>query len=377
MRRLPYLGIMLYVLCVFLIAYPQRVFAQAPPAVSQDTYYKARVEKIIDSGVSVSNGIEIPYQHVQVTVLDSTLKGRSLTIDHGTIFTIDKSKFVLPGQTVVVVQTNGPNSEPIYQIIDVYRLDALIPFLVLFAFAVIFLSRWRGVGSLIGMGISLLIIARFIVPRIMTGGDPLTISIVGCLMIMTMTIYLAHGFSYQTTVALTATFLTLILTGLLSVLLVKFSHLTGLGSDDAYSLKLGVTAMTNFKGLLLGGILIGALGVLDDVTTGLTASLFELNKANNSLSFSKLVQAGMRIGKEHVSSLVNTLVLAYAGTSLPIFIILITNTNNYPLWSTLNSEMIVEEIVRTLSGSFGLILAVPLTTILAAWYVTNQKLTKK
>lgn len=373
MRRLPYLGIVLYVISVSLITNPPQVSAQALPATSQDTYYKARVEKIIDSGSFVSNGIEIPYQHVQATVLDGALKGRSLAIDHGTIFTIDKSKFVFPGQTVVVVQTNGPNSEPIYQIIDVYRLDALIPFLVLFAFAVIFLSQWRGVGSLVGMAISLLVIARFIVPQIMTGHDPLTISIAGCLMIMTVTVYLAHGFSYQTTVALTATFFTLTLTGLLSVLLVKFSHLTGLGSDDAYSLKLGVTAMTNFKGLLLGGILIGALGVLDDVTTGLTASLFEIHKANNSLSFSKLVQAGLRIGREHVSSLVNTLVLAYAGTSLPIFIILITNTNNYPLWSTLNSEMIVEEIVRTLSGSFGLILAVPLTTILAAWYLSNKK----
>jgi uncharacterized membrane protein len=226
------------------------------------------------------------------------------------------------------------------------------------------------------MAISLLVIAKFIVPQILAGNDPLIISIIGCLFIMVVTIYLAHGFSRQTTVALAATFVTLVITGSISIILVKLMHLSGLGSEDAYSLKLGPTALINFKGLLLGGILIGALGVLDDVTTGLTASLFELNRANTKLSFTELIRAGLRVGREHVSSLVNTLVLAYAGASLPIFIILITNPNNYPLWSTLNSEMVIEEIVRTLSGSIGLITAVPLTTLFAAWYLTAAKRTQ-
>jgi len=347
------------------------VSAQEP--FRQDTYHKARVEAVLEEGSRSINGLELPYQIVRVTMLDGALKDREITIDHGTIFTIDKAKFVRPGQTVVVVQTLGPDSQFLYQIIDVYRLDSLIPFLLLFVISVIILSQWRGVGSIVGMAISLLVIAKFIVPQILAGNDPLIISIVGCLFIMVVTIYLAHGFSRQTTVALVSTFITLIITGSISIVLVKLMHLTGLGTDDAYSLKLGASAIINFKGLLLGGILIGALGVLDDVTTGLTASMFELKKANTGLSFIQLANAGLRVGREHVSSLVNTLVLAYAGASLPIFIILITNPNNYPLWSTLNSEMAVEEIVRTLSGSIGLITAVPLTTILAAWYLTAAK----
>lgn len=338
----------------------------------QDSYYKARVEQIIEEGSKDANGVTVPYQIVQIEILDGNLRGKEFTIDHGTIFSIEKDKFVKPGQPVVVVRTTGPDLSPVFQIIDSYRLPTLLPFLIAFAVAVVLLSGWRGIGSMIGMAVSVIVIVQFIVPQILAGNDPLIISIAGSMCIMLTTIYLAHGFSLQTSIALVSTLLTLLFTGGLSVLLVKATHLTGLGSEDAYSLKLGLTTIVNFKGLLLGGILIGALGVLDDVTTGLTASVFELKRANAKLSFSELFSAGLRVGREHVSSLVNTLVLAYAGASLPIFIILITNPNNYPLWSIINSETITEEIVRTLSGSFGLIAAVPLTTAIAAWHLTRR-----
>lgn len=374
MRRL---FLIIFSVYIFLVAAPISATHAQSQTPGTDLYYKAKVEKIIESGDKIINGLTLPYQIVRVKLLDGNLKNKEITIDHGMIFSVDKDKFVHAGQTVVVVQTIGPDNTLIYQIIDVYRLNSLIPFLILFAAAVILLSRWKGVGSIIGMMVSLLVIAQFIVPQILSGQEPLVISIIGCLVIMVVTIYLAHGFSHQTTIALASTFATLLLTGLLSVLFVRLASLTGLGSEDAYSLKLGPMAGINFKGLLLGGILIGALGVLDDVTTGLTASIFELHHANPRLSFPALISAGLRIGREHIASLVNTLVLAYAGASLPIFIILITNPNHYPFWSIINSEMIVEEIVRTLSGSFGLILAVPLTTTLAAWYLTQKREARK
>jgi len=351
---------------ILTLLYPPSVHAQAAP----DTYYKATVVRILDEGVMSAHGITIPYQTVRVKIINEDLQGTELTIDHGKTYTLDTSKFVAPNETVVVVRTLGPDNTPVFQIIDTYRLNSLIPLVVLFILLVLILSGWRGIGSIAGMALSIAVIAFFIVPRILAGENPLTVSVIGSVCIMVTTIYLAHGFSVQTTVALFSTFLSLLLTGLLSILFVRTAHLSGLGSEDAYSLKLGAEAIVNFKGLLLGGIIIGVLGVLDDVTTGLSASIFELKKANKSLSYSDLVAAGLRIGREHVSSLVNTLVLAYAGASLPIFITLIVNPNRYPLWSTLNSEMIVEEIIRTLSGSFGLILAVPITTVIAAWYLS-------
>lgn len=338
---------------------------------TKDVHYTARVKQIIESGVKTANDMRLPYQVVKIEFLDKPMKGKEITVHHGDIFSIDQSQMVEQGQKVVVVETTGPDGNRVYAIIDTYRLDTLIPFLLLFTAAVILLSRWRGVGSILGMAVSLIVIAKYIVPQIIAGSDPLTTSIIGCLGIMVVTLYLAHGFSKQTTVALLSTFLTLVFTGALSIFFVRVMHLSGLGSDDAYSLKLGIASVTNYKGLFLSGILIGALGVLDDVTTGLSASVFELHHANASLSFIELIRAGLRIGREHVASLVNTLILAYAGVSLPLFMTLIINPNGYPIWTILNSEMMMEEIIRTLSGSMGLILAVPLTTFLASSILTS------
>ncbi len=359
----------LFILALFFWVIP--LSSVRAETIASDVHYKAQVIRVTESGTKTVNEMRLPYQIVQIVFLDPPMKGKELTIHHGDIFSIDQSQFVEPGQKIVVVATVGPDGNPIYAIIDSYRLDTLIPFLILFVAAVILLSRWRGVGSIIGMAVSLIVIAQYIVPQIISGSDPLSTSIIGCFGIMIVTLYLAHGFSKQTTVALVSTFLTLVFTGALSILFVRIMHLSGLGSDDAYSLKFGMTSITNYKGLFLSGILIGSLGVLDDVTTGLSASVFELHKANKKLTFIELIQAGLRIGQEHVSSLVNTLVLAYAGVSLPLFMTLIINPNGYPLWTILNSEMMVEEIVRTLSGSMGLILAVPLTTFMAASLLTS------
>ena len=187
------------------------------------------------------------------------------------------------------------------------------------------------------------------------------------MIIMIATMYLAHGFSQKTNIALIATALALSLNWNSFFVAVQMTYLTGLGSEDAATLQFGQTATINFQGLLLGGIIIGSLGILEDITTGLAASIQELSKANSKLTFKELVGSGMRIGSEHIAALVNTIVLAYAGVGLPIFLFIVINPNHQPLWYIINSELIMEEIVRTLAGSIGLILSVPLTAVFAAW----------
>ncbi len=336
-----------------------------------EVFYKAQVEKILDHGEDTSYGMTSPYQKVLLKILDGDMSGKEVTIDHGKGFSLDKSQLVAVGDTVLVVKSSDADNNTTYQITDQYRLDNIIPIIILFFLAIIVLSGWKGVGSIAGMVISLGVIVKYIVPQILDGKDPLFVSIVGCMVIMITTIYLAHGFSRKTTIALISTFLTLVATGVLAVLFVRIAHLTGLGSEDAASLRLGPTASINFKGLLLGGILIGALGVLDDVTTGLSASIFELAKANPRYKFGDLFKSGMIVGREHISSLVNTLVLAYAGASLPLFIIIVLNPQHYSMAVMLNDGLIIEEVVRTLAGSIGLVLAVPLTTFLACYYVAK------
>lgn len=364
-----------HVLCSALIAllffvFVAPAFAQnpspAPESKPKEEVSKARVLQITEEGVKDVAGQKKPYQKVEVQMLEGPEKDKRLTILHGEMTSLREEQKVKNGQTVVVLKTSSTQNT-LYQIVDVYRLDALIPIVIFFIAIVLVISRFKGLGSLVGLGMSLFIITGFIVPAILAGDDPLVTSIVGSFFIMVITMYISHGFTQKTHIALMATCMALVLTGILAYTFVNFTSLTGFGSDDATSLSYGATGAINFKGLLLGGIIIGSLGVLDDITTSLAASIQELARANNKLTFTQLFAGGLRIGSDHIASLVNTLALAYAGAGLPLFLFLVLNPSNQPLWFILNSELLVEEIVRTLAGSIGLILAVPLTAALASW----------
>lgn len=331
----------------------------------RETLVKAEVVEVLEEGEREVGGYRSPYQRVRVRVLDGDGKGSEVLVDHGSAITsITSEQKVKPGDKVVVAKYQGDEGTQ-YQIVDRYRLDKVLAIVFGFFFLVVGLTRWRGVGSIVGLIVSLVVITKLIVPQILAGHDPVLVVVGGSLIISVVTIYLAHGFSKKTTIALAATLLSLIATGVLSSLLVELLNLTGMGNEDAYSLSFGPTAMLNLKGLLLGGFVIGALGVLDDITTGLATTIEELIRANPKRSARELVAAGMRVGSEHIASLVNTLVLAYAGAGLPIFLFFVLNPNSHPMWAMLNSEFVVEELIRTLAGSIGLVLAVPITAFMS------------
>lgn len=332
----------------------------------KEELFRAKVEEIVEEGTRDVGGYQNLFQKVKVKVLDGEERDSVHEIEHGGAFRINDQQKVKAGETIVLLKYTPPGSEAQYHIVDKYRLDVLYAALFVFFVLIFIFSRWRGVGSFLGLMLSFVIIIKYMVPQIVEGSDPLRASIISALVIMVTTIYLAHGFSKQTTVALFGTAISLVLTGILSVLLVNLTNLSGLGSDDAYSLRLGPAGNVNFQGLLLAGMIIGVLGVLDDVTTSLSASVFEIAKANPKQKFKDLVSSGLRVGREHVSSLVNTLVLAYAGASLPVLLFIVINPSNIPLWTIVNSELITEEIVRMLAGSIGILMAVPITVILAA-----------
>lgn len=331
----------------------------------------AKITQIISEGEVVVSSYKNPYQTVKIKLLEGVDKNKELVIEHGKMSTIRKEQKVQEGETVVVKKYISPQKTE-YQIIDAYRLDTIAYLAILFFLLVIAMSRWKGIGSIIGLCISFAIITGYIIPQILAGEDPLLVSIVGSVIILATTIYLAHGFSKKTTVALIATCVSLLLSGILAVLFVYLAKLTGFGNDDVYSLQFGQTQIINARGLLLGGIIIGSLGVLDDITTSLTTAVFELAKANPAQTIKKLAKSAFTIGSEHISSLVNTLVLAYAGAALPLFLFIVLNPTNQPLWVIINSELIAEEIVRTLAGSIGLVLAVPITVLLAVGIVKRS-----
>ncbi len=269
-----------------------------------------------------------------------------------------------PHERVIVRLVTQSDGSVEYLIAEKYRLPALFSIGVFFLLLTILFGGWMGLQSIGGLIVSIIILATYIVPSIASGGSPILISLLGSCGIACSSLYLAHGFHKRTSVALLSTLLTLCIATVLSLLFVKYAQLFGMGSEESLYLQTGVLEHINLRGLLLGGIIIGCLGVLDDVTTGQTAAVDEIRKANPSLSTQELWKAGLSVGREHIASLINTLALAYAGASLPL-LLLFQAHESYPLWVTLNSEFLAEEIIRTLVGSAALLFAVPLSTWLA------------
>jgi uncharacterized membrane protein len=275
------------------------------------------------------------------------------------------------GDTVVVGKIQTPQ-ESSYVLIDRYRAPSLIWLAALFIILVFLFGGFRGLTSIVGLGFSILVLIYFIAPNILAGKSPSMVTIVGAGIIALVSMFLAHGFKVRTGLALMAITISLAVCEALAYFVLIAGKFFGTGSDEALFLQQGFLGGLNLRGILLAGIIISALGVLDDVASAQAATVEEIHTGNPSLSFRELFTKAGSVGKEHIASLVNTLVLAYAGASLPLFL-LFTISSNQPLWALLNSETIAEEIIRTLVGSTALIIAVPLTTLLTAAYFKSLK----
>ncbi|TDE01328.1 YibE/F family protein [Jiangella asiatica] len=256
-----------------------------------------------------------------------------------------------------------------YEVLDFQRDLPLIWLTAVFAVAVVVLSGWKGLAALAGLGVSMLVLLVFVLPALLTGGPPLLVAIVGASVIMIVTLYLAHGASIRTSVALIGTLVSLALTGLLGALFTSLAHFTGLSGDAAAYLGT-VNAEIDVRGLLLAGLVIGALGVLDDVTVTQSAAVWELAAADPAASRRSLLAAGLRIGREHVAATVNTLVLAYVGASLPL--LMLFSVAGQGVTDIITTEAVAQEIVRALVGGLGIIAAVPVTTALAVVAVRGR-----
>lgn len=332
---------------------------------AQETFIRGTVVQVLQEGLHTAYGVKSYQERLVVTLLEGKAKGTTVTIGYETDGTFGINQRIGKGDAIVVDSKTGTDGKTIYTVYEPYRLTLLWWVLAGFIVFIIAIARWKGVGALIGLTISLATILIYIVPQILQGRDPLTVCVTGAIFILLITTYIAHGISLKTTVAVVGTGISLALSAGLAILIVQIGHLTGLGNEDIYNIQLGTTHPINPQGLLLGSILIGTLGALNDITTTQAITIFSFVKENPTQHFLHLFKKSMHIGQEHIASLVNTLVLAYAGTSLAVFIFFALNPVKLPWWIILNNETTMEEIIRTVVGSTGLILAVPITTLLA------------
>ena len=260
------------------------------------------------------------------------------------------------------IPEGAPRGDP-YSFVDFDRRTPMLWLLLCFAAVVVAFGRMRGLLSLVGLGLSVAVIAAFIVPAILDGTSPLAVAVVGSMAVMFATMALAHGIGPKSVAASLGTTAALLLTAGLAVVATELANITGFSSEEATLLQ-GVAGELSLEGLVLAGIVIAALGVLDDLTVSQSSSVMALHRANPAHGARDLYRGAIAIGRDHVAATVNTLVLAYVGASLPV--LLIFTVGDIPFADAINREAVAQQVIGILVGSVGLIAAVPLTTGIAA-----------
>lgn len=333
-----------------------------------DQYFIGTVVEVSEGvGESITGLPGETFQRVQVRLNSKFGDEETVAAEYNDLANSKKDDLEV-GDKVIVLRTQAFVGETRFIIADRYRIPAMaILAMAFFAVATIFAGR-RGLTALLGLSFSLTLLLFYTVPAIAAGGSPFFIASLSSILIAVVSLTVAHGLSKQTGLALVSTLVTLILSLGLSRIFVDVAKLIGLGSENVFYLQFSGFDKIDLQGLLLAGIVIGVLGVLDDVTTTQTAAVKEIAAASLGVKFRALYRQGIAVGREHITSLINTLALAYAGVSLPLLLIFSTNEDRVPTWLILNGEMVAEEIVRTLIGSTVLVLAVPISTAVAAWF---------
>lgn len=351
----------------FLFFLPQSVRAQSP----SDIYARGIITQILSEEEIKQNDRTSYIQTLEVERTDTKEK---VQIQSGSQYQpVDANKRMGVGQTIVISEQEKTPGEREWVLIDTsYRLPTLLALALGFFVLVLLVARIQGLLAILGMVISFVILSTFIVPQILAGANPVVISMASAVVIAAVSMYLSHGFNLKSHIAYGSILGTLTIVALLTTLVLRLSHMSGTGSEDAVFLLLEPSLQVNLRGLLLAGIMLGTLGVLDDICISQISLVQELIHAKPHIEIKELIRRGLAVGKDHIASLVNTLVLAYAGASLPLFL-LFSLYNTQPWWVVLNSEMIAEEIVRTLTGSIGLVLAVPVATLIASFVLLNQE----
>jgi uncharacterized membrane protein len=350
---------------------------------SQNVKHNVGTVVVIDSEQVVEDSLansKVLSQNLKVKITDHNGGEKIIKQLYQSDFSDTKQKLSIGDELVIrqepkIYDYNKDGEANIFTLIDKFRLNNLIWVAVIFIIFVFVLTGIRGLSSIIGMLFSFVVLTQILVPGIVNGTNLIGLTFAVGLLILSVTMFIGHGFTKKSVISLISGIIAIILATFLSGWVVDFTMLSGFGTDDAFNLKgLSATNSINIRGLLVSGIIIGVIGVMDDVTIAQAVAIEEISKANPNLSKIELFWRGMTIGQDHIISLINTLVLAYAGTALPIVLSFTVNNFN-PFWVIFNDQKIAEEIVRSLVGSMCILMAIPITNILASYFLKQKAAT--
>ncbi len=340
----------------------------------QQVLFEAKVTEVIQEREIVRpGGSKAKQQNLRLLGLTGEFKGRVVTFNGISEVDVANSQNYKIGDRVVVNYVKSIQGEDEYYVVDFVRRGYLYALAIIFALTVLAVGRWKGLKSIVGLVLSFVVIMYFILPLILNGHNPLLVGLTGSFLILTIIIYITEGLNKKAHLAIVSILLSLSIILFLSWLFTKLTRLTGLAQEEAVFLIGATNTPVNFQGLLLAGILIGAVGVLDDVIVGQIEAVKQIREANPNYTLWQTFRAAYTIGNTHLGAIVNTLFLTYTGASLPLLLLFKLNQNP-PVGFTqaINNEVIATEIVRTLVGSIGVALSLPLATFLAASLVSRQ-----
>jgi len=364
---LPILLLAFFLIPFFVFAQTESAFEDSP----NDSFFKAEVIEIIEEKINtLPDGSEVRQQNLLLRGLEGEFRDKEIEFNGiGPLDVLSKNIYKT-GDKVLTVASYGADGNAAYYITDYVRSKSLWIIAIVFALALVIVGRIKGLRSLLALLLTFFVIIKYIIPQILAGASPLVTTFIGSIAILLIIIYVTEGWRARSHISVISIFFSLIITILISWLFVSLTKLTGAASEDIlFLVNIGEQAI-NFKGLLLAGVIIGALGVLDDVVISQVSTVEQIVRVNNSLNKKQIFRHAYKVGVSHIASMTNTLFLAYAGVSLPLLILFVSGESAFAGWSqAVNSELIATEIVRTLAGSIGLILSVPIATFIAVrWY---------
>jgi uncharacterized membrane protein len=371
MRATSFVGACLLVLlCLFATpvhAQKAQDTQTANPNAGQTYIERAKVITVVSQTVKEIPGTQTNanYQTLTASVITGPDAGKTVTVQNDYLNLKKGQEFYM---THIIDSYDGVDA---YNVTDPYRLPAVFMWLGLFVFVTILFGGWQGIRGLLSLVISIAAIVYVLLPGILQGYSPILLSMVICSAIVLVGSYVTHGFNKTTTAAVVGMVVTIVITGALAYFAVHTTQLSGYTNEDAAYLNLQTQGTIDFVGLLLGGIMIGLLGILYDAAIGQAVAIEELAAAAQHYSRPRVFRRAMRMGREHIGALINTLAIAYVGASLPLLLLL--HFSNMPLAVDLNQEIFSSEIIRTVIGSIGLILAVPVTTLIATFMLVPPK----
>jgi uncharacterized membrane protein len=323
---------------------------------------RAKVLRVVESDIRLIPGTETEhlFQTIEAMLLSGSEEGRVVDVQNDFLKLKEGDRFF----TIRYVDVEGTET---YSVQDVDRRGSLVLLLALFVLAIVAFGGWYGVRALVSLGASFFVLAYVLMPGLLAGWPPLLTAFGVAGAVLGGALFITHGCNRESLVAFGGTLLAVGATLLFATWSVSFTALSGFAGDESVYLNFNTRGTLDLVALLVGGIVIGAIGVLDDVAITQVSVVRELFRAMPGATRSHVFARSMRVGREHVGAVVNTLALAYVGVSLPLVLLM----QRSPIGATamFNMELFATEVVRTVVGSFGIVLAVPCVTFLAVKYL--------